>query len=242
MSTVFELQRLAQENSSDINVYLGLAREYYEAKEFDDASKMFKKALSLNRDNIEALNNFGALLFNKGNFDAAQVHFEIADELSPREGYSFKPLINYGFASFMLNETEKVKKTAEILNENISDNMQFNEKYVPIMYYLSGDLENTKRTLRNGVSRIFMTSELFEIFTYSILKTEDIFSAQVMFENFIFDKKDYVEYLETKSRLNVYEAKKLAEETKRQTQEAVASFDKIKNGYIPTVKTEPVII
>ncbi|MBS1702427.1 MAG: tetratricopeptide repeat protein [Armatimonadetes bacterium] len=82
-----DLTRLYDANqdafAGDVNYYVNLGLLKKDGKDSDGAEEAFRKALSLDSENKEALSNLGVLLFNKGEYTESRAMFDKLVSIDP---------------------------------------------------------------------------------------------------------------------------------------------------------------
>ena len=101
------LEKLAQENSENDYYHFSLGALYFEMKDLKKAEESYKKAIAINPDNYDALNNLGYLLTESENkLEEAKGFIENALQRKPYAGYILDSL---GWVYFKLGDYNKSK-------------------------------------------------------------------------------------------------------------------------------------
>ena len=99
-------------SSSEVNYLLGAL--YFQRKDFDNAERYLGAAVSLDRQNLQALVLLGRLYLQKENFESARVNLEQAVKVNPEDWIAHNLLAE---AHLKQNQPEKAKEEASLAIE-----------------------------------------------------------------------------------------------------------------------------
>ncbi len=97
------------------NKLYGVADEYYQDKNIEEADRFLKQALGLNPNHPHANELYAEILLDKENFEEAQVFFERLDQIVPGKARLRLKKIYLIRARTSVDEVEKIKWYEEIL-------------------------------------------------------------------------------------------------------------------------------
>lgn len=237
---ILEWKKLANENTGDSTVYLKLADYHLSKGKIILATEMFKRAFALDKNNVCAINNFGVLLYNQNNLEAAQAQFEIASDIEGNTSYI--PLYNYIAVSVKLNCLSDAKNYAERIEKMFDGGNETDLIKTVEAYYASSYFENVIKSIKTLLTKTEITPEIFAMYDYATYKTEGKESSERLFESIICEKKDYAVYIKTGSKIDVFKQKTIIENIRIDTEKIVSFHEDVLNDKPFVLNSEPIFM
>jgi tetratricopeptide (TPR) repeat protein len=118
---------------------MGMA--YFQSKQYDKAEPLFRKAMEINPNDVNAVNNLGAIYLNQNKYPQAIEVFKKAIAMNPNYVNAYS---NLGHCYFQLKQYQA---TIDILNKSLSlDPKHVNDiPFIALSYQGLGNMEMARR-------------------------------------------------------------------------------------------------
>ncbi len=183
----------------DLHFTLGF---YYQlARDYEDADRSFRRALSLDRKNPEYKNSYGQFLCNQGKYDEAMDYFEQAIDTPTYSNVS----LAYVNAGRCLKQQNKPKEAVDYFRRALNLNNQLPAALIEMAQY-EFEQERYSRTVRyldryRKVSRHVPRTLWLALRAESKLGNKDAVSSYALqLENLYPDSKETLEYLDSREQ------------------------------------------